>query len=1006
MSPLVLILLWSAVLIFPHIASAEVAVSEPELRTVIAQALHTSGQQYDWMLAHLPTQDRMPRTLEKGKLVTVRERDWTVGFFPGALWYLYEGTKLPTWRTAAERFTRLLESEQLNTRTHDVGFILNSSYGNGLRLMGEPSYRPVLLKGAQSLATRFSPVVGSIKSWDRSPEEYAFAVIIDNLMNLELLTWAARNGGESRLRDIAIAHADSTLANHFRSDGSTFHVVDYDPATGRVLRRITHQGAADNSAWARGQAWTLYGYTMMFRETREIRYLETAEKAAHFIMNYPRLPSDKIPYWDFDAPGQPNAPRDSSAAAIMSSALFELSGLTRDPAAATHYAAFAEAQLRSLASPAYLAEPGTNGGFILKHATGNFPKNSEIDGPINYADYYFLEALIRARAFVESQTKSAATALERGREAKKVSGNYAPLEITLTLPMEKKSVELRFRSARNRVISKITDIAPNHPAPQTVLPSPKPDKEIWYPVVDLGLNAGMNAVMRWQTAPRVVAVNHHFHGQVETGKADMPVAAEMLESWENSVYCEPAVALQDFYLVVRVPVINGALKYSVTSLAETWAGTVMMLDTATGQEVEVLRIEPKPFVSAQVGGAPALALTTSNLERALLDSVNYLLRAQNRNPASPTAGGLHLFYDLDAQTYRSSHWIWGAGPAVSALLAAEKIPAIAQQFSPRFLTNRADEIGLSGLALRILDPKHPAYGVPLSRWRRAIDLPFGYEQCAAVSDALFLSGWSWIPLYQATGNVEYLRATELLAASTARLMKEYELVPQDYYLDRHEWSEHTIDESGFGVEGLRALYATTKEPRYKKQADDYMQQHLAKLTREDGLWERGWNRRTGVMPTIRMTRGLGWAMEGLLAAHEAVPEGDYLKQAIRLADSMMKWQRADGSWVFIADQTVERYGISEKGTALWSLLFYRLHRATGDARHLAAARQALSWCIANQYRGPDPEAHGGIVGMTEHSAVGAGHRAWFKVACAYTTGFAALATIEELKIQAHDAKIK
>jgi len=1006
MSPLVRILLWFAVLISPLAALAEVDAREPELRTVIDQALHTSAQQYDWMLAHLPTPDRMPRTLEKGKLVTVRERDWTVGFFPGSLWYLYEGTKIPTWRTAAERFTRLLESEQFNTRTHDVGFILNSSYGNGLRLTGESAYRPVLLKGAQSLATRFSPVVGSIKSWDRSPEEYTFAVIIDNLMNLELLTWAARNGGEPRLRDVAIAHADSTLANHFRSDGSTFHVVDYDTATGRVLRRITHQGAADNSAWARGQAWSLYGYTMMFRETREIRYLETAEKVARFIMNHPRLPADKIPYWDFDAPGQPNAPRDSSAAAIMSSALFELSGLTRDPAAGTRYAAFAEAQLRSLATPTYLAEPGTNGGFILKHATGNFPKNSEIDGPINYADYYFLEALIRARAFVESHAKPATAVLERSPEAKTLSRSYAPIEILLTLPMEKKSVELRFRSARNRVISKITDIAPNHPAPQTVLPSPKPDKEICYPVVDLGLNAGMNAVLRWQTAPQVVAVNHHFHGQVETGKVVMPVAAEILESWENSVYCEPAVALQDFYLAARVPVINGALKYSVTSLAETWAGTVTMLDTATGREVEVLRIEPKPFVSAQVGGAPALALTTSNLERALLDSVNYLLRAQNRNPSSPTAGGLHLFYDLDAQTYRSSHWIWGAGPAVSALLAAEKIPAIAQQFSPRFLTNRADEIGRSGLALRILDPKHPAYGVPLSRWRRAIDLPFGYEQCAAVSDALFLSGWSWIPLYQATGNVEYLRATELLAASTARLMKEYELVPQDYYVDRHEWSEHTIDESGFGVEGLRALYATTKEPRYKKQADDYMKQHLAKLTREDGLWERGWNRRTGVMPTIRMTRGLGWAMEGLLAAHEAVPEGDYLARAKRLADSMMKWQRADGSWAFIADQAVERYGISEKGTALWSLLFYRLYQASGDARHLAAARQALAWCIANQYRGPDPEAHGGIVGMTEHSAVGAGHRAWFKVACAYTTGFAALATIEELKIQAHDAKIK
>ena len=998
--------LWFAALMFPVVASAAPAAPQPELRTVIDQALRTSAQQYEWMLEHLPTQERMPRTLEKGKLVTVRERDWTVGFFPGTLWYLYEGTQRPSWRAAAERFTRLLESEQLNNRTHDVGFILNCSYGNGLRLTGDAAYRPVLLKGAQSLATRFSPVVRSIRSWDRSPQEYTFAVIIDNMMNLELLTWAARNGGESRLRDIAIAHADTTLANHFRPDSSTFHVVDYDTATGRVLRRITHQGTADSSAWARGQAWSLYGYTMMFRETREVRYLETAEKVARFIMNHPRLPADKIPYWDFDAPGQPNAPRDSSAAAIMSSALFELSGLTRDPVAATRYATFAEAQLRSLASPTYLAEPGTNGGFILKHATGNFPKNSEIDGPINYADYYFLEALLRARAFASSSAKPAAAALELGREAGKVSGNYAPLQINLTLPLDKKSVELRFRSARNRTISKITDIAPNHPAPQTVLPSPKPDKEVWYPVVDLDLNAGMNGVLRWETAPRVVAVNHHFHGQVETGKTEMPVSAEILESWENSVYSEPAVALQDFYLAARVPVINGALKYSVASLAETWAGTVTMLDTATGQEVEVLRIEPKPFVSAQIGGAPAIALTTTNLERALMDSVNYLLRAQNRNSASPTAGGLHLFYDLDAQTYRSSHWIWGAGPAVSALLEAEKIPVIARQFSPRFLTNLADEIGRSGLALRILDPKHPAYGVSLSRWRRAIDLPFGYEQCAAVSDALFLSGWSWIPLYQATGNVEYLRATELLAASTARLMKEYELVPQDYYVDRREWSEHTIDESGFGVEGLRALYATTKEPRYKKQADDYMKQHLAKLSRDDGLWERGWNRRTGVMPTIRMTRGLGWAMEGLLAAHETVPEGDYLMRAKRLADSMMKWQRADGSWVFIADQAVERYGISEKGTALWSLLFYRLYRASGEARHLAVARQALSWCVANQYRGSDPQAHGGIVGMTEHSAVGAGHRAWFKVACAYTTGFAALATIEELKIQALDAKTK
>jgi unsaturated chondroitin disaccharide hydrolase len=372
--------------------------SVPPRAEVVREAIATSARQYEWMLAHLPDEGKMPRTFEHGKLVTVIDHDWTVGFFPGSLWSLYEATGDPQWRAAAERYTRLLIPEQDNTRTHDVGFILNCSFGNGYRLTGEASYRAVLLKGAASLGARFSPVVGCIKSWDRDPSVYTFPVIIDNMMNLELLLLAAREGGDPRFRAIAMAHADTTLRNHFRPDGSSFHVVDYDPATGRVLRRVTHQGAADDSAWARGQAWGLYGYAMMFRETREERYLGAAEKIAAFILNHPRMPPDKVPFWDFDAPGQPDAPRDSSAAAIMSSALFELAGLTRDPRAAARYVELAEAQVRSLASPAYLAAPGTNGGFLLMHATGNHPRNSEVDTPLNYADYYFLEALLRCRA--------------------------------------------------------------------------------------------------------------------------------------------------------------------------------------------------------------------------------------------------------------------------------------------------------------------------------------------------------------------------------------------------------------------------------------------------------------------------------------------------------------------------------------------------------------------------------------------------------------------------------
>ncbi len=372
--------------------------AEPALKAVIDSALATSAQQYGWMLAHLPADAAkpLPRTFEHGKLVTIPTRDWTSGFFPGSLWYLFEATGDAKWRASAEKFTAYLEPEQHNTKTHDVGFMLYCSYGNGLRLTGNEAYKAVLLNGAQSLSTRFNPTVGCIKSWDHGVGKFTFPVIIDNMMNLELMFWAARNGPAERYRDIALRHADTTLAHHFRADNSSFHVVDYDPATGKVLQHITHQGTSDDSAWARGQAWGLYGYTVMYRETKDPRYLAQAQKIAAFVMHHPRLPADKVPYWDFDDVKIPNAPRDSSAAAIICSALLELRGYV-DAATAASYTAFAEAQLRSLASPAYLAEPGTNGGFLLKHATGNHPKNSEIDVPINYGDYYFLEALVRAR---------------------------------------------------------------------------------------------------------------------------------------------------------------------------------------------------------------------------------------------------------------------------------------------------------------------------------------------------------------------------------------------------------------------------------------------------------------------------------------------------------------------------------------------------------------------------------------------------------------------------------
>jgi len=251
-----------------------------------------------------------------------------------------------------------------------------------------------LIQGARSLSTRFNPQAGLIRSWDFGKWQYP--VIIDNMMNLELLVWAGHATGDSNLCDIAVRHADKTLQNHFRADGSCFHLVDYNPTNGTVLKRQTVQGAADTSAWARGQAWALYGYTTMYRETRRPEFLAQAGRVARFIMKNPRLPADKIPYWDFDAPDIPNAPRDASAAAVMASALIELSTF-EDGDFARQCEQLARQQLLSLSSPRYLAEPGQNGGFLLKHSVGNSPAKSEVDVPLNYADYYFLESLLRYR---------------------------------------------------------------------------------------------------------------------------------------------------------------------------------------------------------------------------------------------------------------------------------------------------------------------------------------------------------------------------------------------------------------------------------------------------------------------------------------------------------------------------------------------------------------------------------------------------------------------------------
>lgn len=334
-----------------------------------------------------------PRSInEDGSLLLVPSRDWCSGFFPGELWYMYEYTNDPKWEAAARKYTAPIEREKTNGGTHDMGFKVYCSFGNGYRLTKDENYKKILLESAYTLITRYNSNVKAIRSWDHSSDKWAYPVIIDNMMNLELLFWAFKESNDSLFYHVAVDHANTTMKNHFRADYSSYHVVDYDKETGAAVNKHTHQGYSHQSAWARGQAWAIYGYTMCYRETHIEEYLKLAMNIVNYVFSNPNLPEDLVPYWDYDAPEIPNEPRDVSAATCTASALYELS--TYDKANSARYKKWADTILENL-TKYYLAEKDGDYGFLLLHSTGSKPGKFEVDKPLVYADYYFLEALLR-----------------------------------------------------------------------------------------------------------------------------------------------------------------------------------------------------------------------------------------------------------------------------------------------------------------------------------------------------------------------------------------------------------------------------------------------------------------------------------------------------------------------------------------------------------------------------------------------------------------------------------
>lgn len=337
-----------------------------------------------------------PRSMsvKTGVIKKVPSKDWTSGFYVGTLWQLYTLTGDIKYKEYASKWNSFLEKEKFNNRTHDMGFKIYCSFGKGFQINKSEDYKKIIIKSAQTLCTRFNKKIGSIKSWDHNEDKWDFPVIIDNMMNLELLFEASKLTGDDAYKQIAIKHANTTLKNHFRKDNSCFHVIGYDTLSGKVKSKNTHQGYSDSSSWARGQSWAVYGFTMAYRYTKDKAYLKQAEATAKFFINHQNMPEDGISYWDYNYPNIPNTTRDASAAAVMASALLELYAFTKNDA----YLNYSNKVINSLSSDKYLLSKSVEAPFVLDHSTGDWSKKAELDEPIVYADYYFLEAIIRKKA--------------------------------------------------------------------------------------------------------------------------------------------------------------------------------------------------------------------------------------------------------------------------------------------------------------------------------------------------------------------------------------------------------------------------------------------------------------------------------------------------------------------------------------------------------------------------------------------------------------------------------
>lgn len=574
--------------------------------------------------------------------------------------------------------------------------------------------------------------------------------------------------------------------------------------------------------------------------------------------------------------------------------------------------------------------------------------------------------------------------------------------IETILPENYRKIRFEIQSDRNFNISSFTDVSPLDPDPTPGKDRYPNDSNVWFPVVDVKLEALMYA-KAYVTDVAYCHMNSFFNfDQTTVRNGEATFTNNQLTNWENGLFIPSKEARVEKFSIIKeffaAPTINQRVHCEFETLTKDWGGKVsIQYQNNDGvwiefEATEIVRKRDTQFTEKGVNNE----IESLNL------CLEYLMNSYNVSETSPYRDGLYLFYDADADTYRQGQWPWSWGTAIRLLLDCAELVKdtdVKIKYTAQELIDIAHKIGLTTLKFVIHNPGHPAHQFGTTRYTARNWSKHGHQELVNTgADTGFLCGWGWAKLYEVTGDRNFLDAAVGFADALVPVLDKFVIPPQEWLPEPNDWTDFTIDESAFATEGLEALYQITGEEKYKDLCLEYMDKHLVVFDREDGLWEREYKFPTKtIAPTGYMARGLGWAMEGLLATHRCAPETKiYLEKAIKMAEVLIDNQREDGSWAFIFNEPAEVYGIAEKGTALWSLLLFMLHEETNDERHLAAARKALKWCMDNQYIGSNPHAYGGIISPSGESAVT--YRSYYNVCCQYTSSFVGLAILKNLKL--------